>query len=76
MSDNSAFFYAYSGLVDSINPEWLQWLFNATIRLFKIVFLWEILIKKVSVVCHPYPISRRHSTSSYGKIMTGKGLSH
>ena len=69
----AALFYADDGMVASSDPRWLQWAFNALVRLFDCVGLHTNVGKTVSMTCRPCPTAGNLSKVAYGHKMTGEG---
>ena len=66
-------FYADNGMVESSDPQWLQWAFNALVGLFERVGLHTNVGKMVSMTCRLCPAASNQSEVAYGRKMTGEG---
>ena len=60
-------------MVESSDPHWLQWAFNALVGLFECVGLRKNLGKTVSMTCRPCPAAGNQLEVAYGRKMTGEG---
>ena len=60
-------------MVESSDPRWLQWAFNALVSLFERVGLRTNVDKTVSMTCRPHPSAGNQSEVAYGHKMTGEG---
>ena len=69
----SALFYADDGMVALSDPRWLQWAFEALLRLFERVGPQTNVRKTVSMVCRPCQEAGTQSIAAYEIKMTGEG---
>ena len=60
-------------MVESYEPRWLQWAFNAQVSLFERVGLRTNIGKKVSMVYRPCQAAGTQSEAAYGRTMPGGG---
>ena len=70
VADKMKLFYAYYGLIDSINPVWMQWVFGILIGLFECFGIITNMEKMVTMVCQPGPDARQQYSVAYGWRMT------
>ena len=69
----AALFYADNSMVESSDPRWLQWAFNALVGLFERVGLLTNVGKTVSMTCRACPAAGNQLEEAYGRKMTGEG---
>ena len=72
-----AVFYADDGMVVSLDPAWLQGVFNALVAIFDRVGLLTNVGKTVSMVFHPCRAGAGNRIEeAYGRRLTGVGRSY
>ena len=76
MAEKAELFYTYDGLISSTNQVWMQWGFDIIIGLFDKFGIITNAEKMLEMVCHPGPMARQKSATSYGRHMTRKGYPH
>ena len=69
----AALFYAYDGMVASLDPRWLQGAFNTLLGLFDRAGLRTNVGNTVVIVCHPCQSAGNLTTEAYGRRVTGVG---
>ena len=67
----AALFYAYKGLVDSIDSGWIQSEFDVLTGIFDRVGLQKNVRKTVGVVCKPFCSARVWVDETYTQWITG-----
>ena len=70
---NVTFFYVDGVMVASIDPGWLQLVFDTLTEIFDLVMLQTNFQKTVGVVCRPCRAARVQEDYSYTRRMTGEG---
>ena len=71
----TALFYAGDGLVDYIDPGWLQLAFDMLTGLFDRVGLRKNFPKTVGMVYKPFRVARVRADEAYTQQTTGEGQS-
>ena len=69
----AALFYADDGMVDSLDPRWLQGAFNTLVGQFDRVGLRNNAGKTFGMVCHPCQAAGNLTAEVYGSRVTGVG---
>ena len=69
----AALFYADDGMVESLDPGWIQGAFNTLLGLFDRVGLRTNVGKTVGMVCHPCQAAGNLTTEAYGRRVRGSG---
>ena len=59
MAEKAELFYAYDGLIYSINQVILQWVFDIIIGIFDNFGIIANVAKMLDMMCHPGTISRQ-----------------
>ena len=73
LTAKAVLFYANEGMVESIEPEWIQSSFDTLIRLFDRVGLWTKVHKTVEMVCRPCRAAGVQADKAYTRRMTREG---
>ena len=69
---HNALFYAYNGMVASLDPQWLQGAFITLVSLFDRVGLRTNVCKTVGLVCRPFQAAGTQLEVTYEWQMTGE----
>ena len=69
----ASIFYAYDGMVASLNPRWIQGAFSNLVGLFDRVGLRNNVGMTVDIVCLPCQATGTQLEAAYGRQITGEG---
>ena len=69
---HNVLFYAYNGLVASLDPRWIQGAFSTLVGLFDKVVLRNNSWKTVGMVCRPCQAAGTQSEAAYVQQMMGE----